>query len=148
MSISDRLREVRKERQLSQEAFGALGGVTKKTQTRYELEQAKPSGEYLEALAKSGLDVAYILVGKRDPKLLGEDQRRLVDIWSGLDDEFRQTLMAYAMDLHIKAAQLGRNMRMRVGKDNTVDMTMNPTSTAVHEDRPSYGDTEDGVDSK
>ena len=145
MSVSGRLREIREERHLSQEAFGALGGVTKKTQTRYELEQAKPSGEYLEALAEAGVDVVYLLTGRRDPKLLTEDQRRLVDMFSGLNEERQRSLMATATDLYIQESKDAprAGQRMRVRPENTVDERFQPTSETVHESRAKYGNKTD-----
>jgi transcriptional regulator with XRE-family HTH domain len=128
MSLEDRLREVRQSKGLNQEAFAAIAGVSKKTQTNYEIGKHKPTGDYWEALANAGIDVAYILTGRRDPKLLTEEQRRLVDMYGGLSEARQRELMAKATDLFIDE---GRDkpragQRMREGKDNQVKMNIRP----------------------
>lgn len=60
---SERLREERKRLGLSQEAFGALGGVKKLAQIKYEQGKRKPDAQYFEGIAAAGADVAYILTG-------------------------------------------------------------------------------------
>ena len=128
MSLADRLREVRQAKGLNQEAFGMLAGVSKKTQTNYEIGKHKPTGDYWEALASAGVDVVYILTGQRDPKLLTDNQRRLADMYAGLSEERQQALMAKATDLFIQETndKPRAGQRMRIGKGNTVDMNIRP----------------------
>ncbi len=65
VSLGARLREERDARGLSQEAFGAIGGVTKKSQINYEKNERSPDAAYLTAIAAAGVDVLYILTGQR-----------------------------------------------------------------------------------
>lgn len=65
VSLGARLREEREARGLSQEAFGAIGGVTKKSQINYEKNERSPDATYLTAIAAAGADVLYILTGQR-----------------------------------------------------------------------------------
>lgn len=60
---SERLREERIRLGLSQEAFGALGGVRKQAQIKYEQGERKPDSDYLEGIAAAGANVDYILTG-------------------------------------------------------------------------------------
>lgn len=62
----ERLRIERKRLGLSQEAFGALGNVSKSAQYQYEAARNWPTGEYLESLRKNNVDVAYIVSGARN----------------------------------------------------------------------------------
>ncbi|MYL22520.1 hypothetical protein GLV89_01715 [Halomonas alkaliantarctica] len=64
-SIGDRLREIRNQKGLNQADFGALAGVTKRTQMLYEGNERSPKADYLLALDTEGLDVTYILTGRR-----------------------------------------------------------------------------------
>lgn len=53
---------------MSQTDFGALGGVQKRAQINYESGSRSPDAEYLSAIAAAGVDVLYVLTGKRTPK--------------------------------------------------------------------------------
>lgn len=63
VSFGERLREERLRLDLSQTAFGATAGVTKKSQMLYEAGERSPDGVYLAAIAAAGADVLYILTG-------------------------------------------------------------------------------------
>jgi transcriptional regulator with XRE-family HTH domain len=112
MGLPERLKEVREEKRLNQEAFGALGGVSLKTQNRYESGGRKPTFEYLESLAAAGVDVIYLLTGRRDPKLLTEEERKVLDWFRALGTEARDVLLLRA---DAKAADL-----VAKGKSKTV----------------------------
>ncbi len=59
----DRLREERLRLGLTQEQFGALGGVRKQAQLKYEKGERKPDATYFEGIAAAGANVDYILTG-------------------------------------------------------------------------------------
>lgn len=65
MSTFERLREERERLGLSQEKFGALGGVLKRAQINYEKGERNPDSAYLTAIAAAGVDVLYVLTGQR-----------------------------------------------------------------------------------
>lgn len=64
-SPGKRLREERQRLKANQTTFGVWGGVDRKSQFRYETDQRAPDSEYLHALSKHGVDVLYVLTGKR-----------------------------------------------------------------------------------
>lgn len=64
-TIGARIREERNRMALSQEAFGAIPGVTKQAQIKYEKDERHPDTLYLAAIAAAGADVLYILTGVR-----------------------------------------------------------------------------------
>ncbi|WP_186289481.1 helix-turn-helix domain-containing protein [Methylomonas koyamae] len=64
-NFGDRLKEERERLQLSQSAFGDIGGVRKQAQLHYEKGERFPDSNYLAAIANSGVDVAYVLTGQR-----------------------------------------------------------------------------------
>ena len=65
MSIGRRLVEERERLGMSQAAFFAACGVSKKAQFNFENDHNIPGGAYLIAAAALGADVLYILTGQR-----------------------------------------------------------------------------------
>jgi len=65
MNFGIRLSEERKRMSLNQTDFGKIGGVTKTSQINYESGERKPNVDYLQAISAAGVDVQYILTGKR-----------------------------------------------------------------------------------
>lgn len=63
--MSARLRQERLRTGLNQKDFGALAGVGLQTQNRYENQETQPNAEYLGRLAEHGIDVFYVLTGRR-----------------------------------------------------------------------------------
>lgn len=64
-AFSERLRQLRLDAGLSQEAFGRLGGVQKQTQIKYEKGERSPDAEYLTGLHLAGIDVGYLITGEK-----------------------------------------------------------------------------------
>lgn len=65
VSIGERLLEERVRLAMTQEDFGALAGVTRKTQRLYESGERVPDANYLAAVADAGVDVLYVVAGQR-----------------------------------------------------------------------------------
>lgn len=63
--IGSRLRQERKRMGLSQREIGQLGGVAANAQGKYESGERVPKADYLAALANSGVDVLFVLTGRR-----------------------------------------------------------------------------------
>lgn len=77
--FNQRLKFSRKEKKLTQEEFGKLGLVTLKTQNMYELGARVPDVNYLEAIAKHGVDIGYLLTGiPKDLNGLRDDEKELL----------------------------------------------------------------------
>lgn len=72
-NFCDRLRDERERLGLTQEAFGAVGGVKKQAQLKYEKGERSPDGVYLESIAKIGVDVQYIVTGRRSAAAVDVD---------------------------------------------------------------------------
>jgi transcriptional regulator with XRE-family HTH domain len=64
-TLGNRLREERKRLGLLQPAFADLGGVKRVTQHFYEQDERVPDANYLLRLHEHGIDVVYVLLGKR-----------------------------------------------------------------------------------
>ncbi|HID7955846.1 TPA: helix-turn-helix domain-containing protein [Pseudomonas aeruginosa] len=79
MNIGMRLKEERERLGFTQPAFGAIGGVQKLAQLKYEKGERSPSAEYLAAIAKVGADVQYIVTGARSLGTLTADEDQLLE---------------------------------------------------------------------
>lgn len=64
-SVGERLREERRRLGLTQDQLACLAGVTRRAQTRYETDANSASSTYFSAVAEVGIDVLYVLTGKR-----------------------------------------------------------------------------------
>lgn len=112
MSTENRLREERIRLGLSQEAFSALANAAKRAQIYYEKGERRPDADYLTAIAAAGVDVLYILTGRREGTQgsglsLREAEERLDQVEAALhaakdlpstDEVQRTTLQAIALD--------------------------------------------------
>lgn len=77
-SIGERLREVREQLGFNQTAFGAIGGVQKQAQLKYEKNERSPDAGYLAAISKVGADVQYIVTGVSCPTALSDEESEVV----------------------------------------------------------------------
>ncbi|KRP61288.1 helix-turn-helix domain-containing protein [Pseudomonas trivialis] len=79
--IGRRLKQERHRMGLTLQRLAEIGGVTVAEQRRYELSEAMPAADYLAALASHGLDVVYIVTGKKQAvvKMSWEEAQALLD---------------------------------------------------------------------
>ncbi len=96
MGIGKRIAEERKRLGWSQADFAKLVGVSFSSQRRYENETRAPDTVYISALSTSGIDVGYVLSGKR------LDQRRS----QSMEEELSEFGRAFAHILGISDADL------------------------------------------
>lgn len=66
-SFGGRLREERRRLNLSQGEFAALAGQAKESQVNYEAERRSPNARTLMAWAAHGVDVLFLIAGRREP---------------------------------------------------------------------------------
>ena len=92
MSVGNRLKEERKRLGLTQEAIGLACGVAKRTQILFEQDAHVPGGAYFAAADELGMDVTYVLVGRRDR--LTEADADLLDSWRNASAPARAAALA------------------------------------------------------
>lgn len=92
MSVGNRLKEERKRLGMTQEAMGLACGVAKRTQILFEQDAHLPGGAYFVAADELGVDVAYVLVGRRDR--LSESDADLLDAWRNASISARAAALA------------------------------------------------------
>ena len=65
MNINLRLVEERNRLGMTQEAFGAAGGVLKRAVAHYEKGERVPDASFLDGISRAGADVQYVITGQR-----------------------------------------------------------------------------------
>jgi len=70
-SMGARLKGERRKAGLSQQEFALVGGVAANAQWQYENGRRIPRADYLAAIAKSGVDILFIVLGQRTPVAVG-----------------------------------------------------------------------------
>lgn len=89
----ERLREARTALGLKQEEIAERSGVAREQWGRYERGGAAPGAEVLARAAQAGVDVRYVITGRRDytpPPTLSSDERELLELWRGASYETRK----------------------------------------------------------
>lgn len=75
---------------LSQADFAALVGSVRGSQAAYEQDRKIPGGAYLSALEGVGVDVLYVLTGKRTPTpdgiiTVSQEEKALLENYRAMD---------------------------------------------------------------
>lgn len=113
-ALGDRLRQERDRLQLTQDELGQLGGVNRNTQGKYEKNERNPDSSYLEAVAAAGVDVLYLLTGKRqqlEEGALSSAETELVGYYRAMSDFKKESLhrVAFAMAVSDGAMDSGKS---------------------------------------
>ena len=93
MSIGQRLREEREKIGLNQTAMGAVGGVRKQAQLKYENNESYPNAEYLAAVAKIGVDIQYVVLGIRSVQAINDEEQQLLTAFRAASPQIRQFML-------------------------------------------------------
>jgi transcriptional regulator with XRE-family HTH domain len=100
--LGSRLKEARKRMGLSQQEFGAIGGVEANAQGKYESGERIPRSDYLAALNKKGIDVLYILSGQKMPmasESLSDAERTIITHYRALNEDDQEAISQLATSL-------------------------------------------------
>lgn len=92
---------------LSQEKFGALGGVKKLAQINYEKGERHPDSAYLAAIAAAGADVLYVLTGERDgpaPVTLSAEEETMLAYFREASKEVRRAALGALLGASVPVA--------------------------------------------
>jgi transcriptional regulator with XRE-family HTH domain len=99
IGIGSRLREERERLKLTQRAFGEFGGVEPNAQGKYESGERAPKADYLAAVAAQGVDVLYVLTGRREPVAVDRHdagESHLLEAYRALPQAARNALVMLA----------------------------------------------------
>lgn len=132
MPLGDRLREERVRLDMTQQAFADACGINKRGQVRYEGDEQVSGGGYLAAAAELGIDVNYVLTGRRQGELDMEEARLLAAYRIASDEAKRIVLAALgAGDRAVAAAPRTDLKGANIGQQVTGDVTMHGTQFHV-----------------
>jgi len=86
IQIGQRLKEERERLRLTQTTFGTMAGVVLRTQVNYESGVRWPDAGYLHAIAQHGVDILYVVTGKRSEPVppewfLPDDEMQMLTIY-------------------------------------------------------------------
>lgn len=112
----ERLKDERERIGLNQTAFAAVGGVSRMAQINYEKGVRFPDLEYLEAIAKIGCDIQYIVIGKRSSAALTDDETILLEKFRSANLQLKAAVMA-VLDSKIEPDQDNARNPKVVGKN-------------------------------
>lgn len=110
-SLGERLKHERNNRGVTQKELADIGGVSSKTQGKYERNETPPDTDYLNKVAESGVDVQYVITGVKAKPVtpLFDADGNTVDLGEHSTEEF-----AAAMLLVLAAAE---ELSLKVNKD-------------------------------
>jgi transcriptional regulator with XRE-family HTH domain len=109
MSFGARLKEERRRLGLKQAEFAERVGTDMPKQSLYERNQRELRASYLARLEPVGVDVRYVVTGRRsEGGLLDEEETALLTTYLGLPEELRQSVERLVEDL---AEYAGRGSR-------------------------------------
>lgn len=100
--LGSRLKEERKTLGLSQQEFAAIGGVEANAQGKYESGERSPRSSYLAALGFKGVDVLYLLSGRRTPlriESLTDAERNVIIHYRALTEVDQHAISQLALSL-------------------------------------------------
>lgn len=119
MSFGKRLAEERKRLGLKQAEFADLVGTDVPKQSLYENDRRELRADYLARLAEAGIDIVYILTGRRNEgEWLGHGPSELLSAYLTLSPELQQAL-----------EDLARSLR---------DQFSRPSASTLHARKPGY----------
>ncbi|MBF0639043.1 helix-turn-helix domain-containing protein [Pseudomonas protegens] len=101
-TFGERLKEQRKALGLSQQEFGAIGGVEANAQGRYESGERVSKSDYLMAIGRHGVDLLYVLTGERSRLSEGSlslDESTIIQNYRHLGDEDQEAIAQLASSL-------------------------------------------------
>lgn len=93
VGIGERLKEERERIGLNQTEFAAKAGASKNSQYNYEKGERSPDAAYLAAADEMGVDVLYVVTGRRTPEASSSfngDEIALVEHYRQLPEGDRQ----------------------------------------------------------
>lgn len=97
MGYGERLRRERQRLGMTQGDFAALVGTDSQKQSLYETSKRELRGDYLNAIAGAGVDVLFVLTGRRSGgDALSPDEASLIERFRQLGEADRMLVLALA----------------------------------------------------
>lgn len=94
MHIFERLKVERERLGFTQEAFAAIGGVSRRAQANYESGERSPDLKYLAAIERVGADPLYVITGRRSEATVTGEEELLLSGFRAMDAETKRRTLA------------------------------------------------------
>jgi transcriptional regulator with XRE-family HTH domain len=91
--LGERLAEERNRCGHTQQSVADRFDITARTQIKYELGETGPDAYYLRGIGEIGLDVPYLLTGRRSVLHMSDEEGDLIAVYRRIDVEVRTTLV-------------------------------------------------------
>lgn len=92
--IFERLKSERERLGFTQDAFGAIGGVSRRAQANYESGDRSPDLSYLASIERVGVDVLFVITGKRAEATITGEEEVLLKGFRQMDAETKKRTLA------------------------------------------------------
>ncbi|QWP75074.1 hypothetical protein J5226_15690 [Lysobacter sp. K5869] len=79
---------------MNQSITAATGQVSLRTQAAYEMDESTPDLAYMALLARAKFDLTYIIAGRRDDSMVGNDELDLLICYRAASPELRRAAIA------------------------------------------------------
>ncbi|HEX8225551.1 MAG TPA: helix-turn-helix transcriptional regulator [Allosphingosinicella sp.] len=99
MNFGARLKEERRRLGLKQVEFAALVGTDMPKQSLYERGHRQLRADYLSRIAPVGIDILYVITGRRRGESLGEEATTFLGTYLALPPELREPVEQLMGDL-------------------------------------------------
>ncbi|WP_288408004.1 helix-turn-helix transcriptional regulator [uncultured Herbaspirillum sp.] len=84
-TIGERLKAERTRLGFNQTEFAAVGGVQRRAQVFYEQDERRPDAGYLQAVARLGVDIQFVVTGVKSSQALTVEEEQLLAGFRNLD---------------------------------------------------------------
>lgn len=122
-ALGARLRQERVRKGLNQVDFAALGEASRNSQGQYEAGKTPPTTEYLLKLQEHGVDIGFIVTGRRSDGSAGFVEQHLLNLFRAIEPNQQEAL------LNLLDAMAGRprwDLEARVGEDPVHSVLQSP----------------------
>lgn len=106
-----RLRQERARLGLNQAEFAELGGVKRNSQVAYEAGRIAVPADYLLRLSDRGVDIGFVLTGRREDGSLGLWETRLIENFRRMTEQARDAIISISDALVNRAPSDLRELR-------------------------------------
>lgn len=96
LQISERIREERERLGIGQRELVERAGLKIRTYANYELGETTPTADAIIKLGDAGIDVMYLLTGRRSEPCLMAHEQALLDLFRKLDERGRGAVFGAA----------------------------------------------------
>jgi transcriptional regulator with XRE-family HTH domain len=94
-ALGERLRQERVRLEMNQVEFGGLAGASRNSQGQYETGKTPPTTEYLLKLQEHGVDIGFVLTGKRESGALGYLEQHLLGLFRSIEPYQREAMLNF-----------------------------------------------------